>query len=318
MQAIWAKWYSILICMVVLTLCGVPFAFAQGVIELDGRASYDIVGWLEMYREPAASLTIDDVLQGRDADQFQPVTAAAIALGQTDDAIWFRSKMRNVTAEKLKINWAITYIFLEQIDIYQVREGEIIDHLRLGKVVPYSARRVDMDAYVLPLTLAPGEQTEVYWRIKSGVPMLIPFVLASDAALAKFDGTMAARVGIYVGIMSGMAFYNLFLFFAIRDRAYLYYVLFIAFGSLVQAALLGVLDKFTPEAIELNRMNGNLFSSIALTFGILFSIRMLEIEHLPRRYLRIMQVCVVFFALCTIGSLVGVRNIHIPLTFGVR
>lgn len=317
MQASWAKWYSVFVCMVMLALCGVPVAGAQEIIALDGRASYDIAGWLEIYREPAARLTIDEVLQGRDADQFKPVTAAAIALGQTDDAIWFRAKMRNITPEKLKINWAITYIFLEQIDIYQVREGVIIDHLRLGKVVPYSARRVDMDAYVLPLTLDSGEQTEVYWRIKSGVPMLIPFILANDAALSKFDGTMSARVGVYVGIMSGMAFYNLFLFFAIRDRAYLYYVLFIAFGSLVQAALLGVLDKFTPEAVALNRMNGNLSSSIALTFGILFSIRMLEIEHLPKYILRIMHVFVAFFALCTIGSLVGIRNIHMPLTFGV-
>lgn len=281
--------------MVVFALCGTTAAALPPVISLDGRSTYDLAGQLEMYREPAGKLTIDDINKGVDTEKFQPVGQAAVALGQITDAVWFRARLRNDAAEKLHVNWAINYIFLENIDIYQIENHQVVDHLLLGKVMPYSARRVKVDPYIFPVTLQAGEEAEIIWRIKSGVPMLIPFMLTDDIALAHYEGANSTRVGIYIGIMSGMAFYNLFLFLAIRDRAYLYYVFFIAFGSLVQAALLGVLDKFTPEAVAFNRMNGNLTSSLAICFGILFSMRMLEVQHLSPLLQRVLKGFIVFF-----------------------
>lgn len=317
MQWRWVKIQVVTLGMMLLLSCGIRVAAAQEVIALDGRSLYAVEGRLEMYRDATAAVSVEQILGGAHADQFQPVTTSAIALGQIKDAVWFRAKMRNISEEKLKVNWTINYIFLERINIYHVHQGQIVDQMLLGKVAPYSARRVDMDAYIFPLELMAGEETEIYWRIESSVPMLIPFSLVDDIALAHYEGSNSARVGIYVGIMAGMAFYNLFLFFAIRDRAYLYYVLFIAFGTLVQTALMGVLDKFTPEAVALNRMNGNLSSSLALVFGILFAIRMLEVQHLHRYVLRVMSGFIVFFAFCTVGSVLNLPNIHVPLTVGV-
>jgi len=50
--------------------------------------------------------------------------------------------------------------------------------------------------------------------------------------------------GIYAGIILVMFFYNLFIFFTVRDRTYLYYVAYILFVGLTQACVQGFAPRF--------------------------------------------------------------------------
>ncbi|CBL43741.1 Putative two-component sensor histdine kinase [gamma proteobacterium HdN1] len=283
-------------------------------ILVDGRPEYRLEHFLEMYREPAAVFTVEDVISGAARNQFKGVDSATVALGQTSDAVWFRAKLKNVSDQWQDVSWAIRYIFIERLDIYRIEDGNVVDHLQMGKDFPYSARRVDMAPYVYPLGLAPDEQAEIIWRVKSGVPMLLPFYLLDRDRLARMDRDYSVYLGVFFGLMSGLVLYNLFLFFGVRDRSYLYYVCFVVFCTLLQLALMGALDKYTPSAVLLNRINGNLSSSLTVMFAILFAMRILNANNFPSWVQRTANGLAVFFFLCAIGSVLNLKNIHIVLT----
>lgn len=299
-------------------------SYAADVLEVQqAQQEYDLLDHLEIMRDTSTRLTWEHLRSGKFDDNFEALETISPALGQTNDAIWFRAQLHNPTGRTLAHYWMINYIFLENIDFYKVRdfpeagvESEV-QQLSLGKNYPYSARVIDFESYLFPFSLEPNETSTFYFRIKSSVPIFAPFRLVNDIGLAQYQSRYRTFLGLYVGIMLGMVFYNLFLFLATRETAYFFYVLFISAGCGAQLSLMGALDQLTPESITFNRMNGNLFTSVCLLAAVLFAQKMLDVKELSRPVRQIVGTAIVITLLCVVGALANIPGIHLPITFGV-
>jgi signal transduction histidine kinase len=283
----------------------------------EGTHDYPVTGVVGMYRDAQGLLTVESLVRGEAGEAFQPLEHRAPALGQTTDTLWFRVSLHNPGSHPLRVHWAVGYIFLEQLDFYQVMEGEVVKHRRLGKLLPYGEREVDLEPYLFPVTLGAGERADLYLRVVSSVPVMVPQWLLSDLGIAERTHFYHIFVGIYAGVLLSMMVYNLFLFISIRDVAYLYYVLMVGGGGITQLGLLGLMDQFTPNWVGYNRVACNFFSCIAIIFGLLFTWRILEVDKFPRAIQAVFRVCIPLFVVLAVASALNIPGVHLPVTAGV-
>ena len=89
----------------------------------------------------------------------------------------------------------------------------------------------------------PDDTITIYLRVKNNMPLVIPlrFVTAQQVASESHPKDLLA--GLLLGIMLAMAGYNFCLLLVIRDRVYLYYVLYVLMG-IVSTDFQGYLNEF--------------------------------------------------------------------------
>jgi signal transduction histidine kinase len=77
--------------------------------------------------------------------------------------------------------------------------------------------------------------------------------------------------GIFTGVLVGLFFYNLFLYFSVRDKIYLIYVIHTALVWFAQSSILGYTQEiFWQDSVWLNLRSGVIFSSLVSVVGIWF------------------------------------------------
>ncbi len=190
-----------------------------------------------------------------------------------------------------------------------------------GWLLPLAQRAMANPQPVLPATLEPGV-TWFYLRL---------FVPAHPLRLAEPGGvsgqTLAAFLqetrrfdhlnGIYGGIMLAVVLYNLFLFFSLRDRLHLLYVLYAtAFGMIWLIRARMALVFLWPQAPIWDAQAHYYAIALAIVTGNAFTSAFLDLRQnapaLRRALLATSAAAVLLLALCAVQKFVWVEN---PLAF---
>lgn len=138
--------------------------------------------------------------------------------------------------------------------------------------------------------------------------MSIPIYVGTTASITSSHYQGDLFTGLYLGIMFVMFFYNLFIYFSVKDRSYLYYVMYILGIALAQATLQGFTFKYVvPEWPAVNKMLVVLFSTISGIGAINFARYFL---HLPERLPLVNKVLWVFAGLYVLALLVFLAGLH--------
>lgn len=140
--------------------------------------------------------------------------------------------------------------------------------------------------------------------------MQMPLTLwEPDAFLVQEQSNLLFQ-GIYYGIAAAMIFYHIFVYIAVRERAFLYYLGYITAMPLFLATLGGVSYQFLwPGADWWNNQLMMIFLMAVVVFGSLFTIRFLSIEtHNHPIMLRIL------YNLIAAASLIILLALYIPFS----
>src|SRR5690606_19898144 len=123
----------------------------------------------------------------------------------------------------------------------------------------------------------PAEKTlGVYLRVRSSGAMQLPLTIWHPADFSASDQKRQLASGLYFGAMFIMVLYNLFMYFGIGDRSFIFYVGFVACISLFVSSLTGYsFQYFWPEAINWNEKSIGFFLSLAVNFAVMFTHRFL-------------------------------------------
>ena len=161
--------------------------------------------------------------------------------GYTSSSYWCRFSVQNISNIAQNRWLEIQYPLLDSVWLYEVDSGKNIVQVRLlGDKMPYTKREIK-DADLLFILDIDAKETKTYYmRFRTEGTMTFPLVLWQPQAFSEQTANDRFGFGIYYGIIVVMIFYNLFIFFSLRDRAYLYYVLTIISIALFQLAFNGL------------------------------------------------------------------------------
>lgn len=294
--------------LAILVLAMATSAWAQGgtappIVLTNAQDEYALAPNLEILRDPTRQLTIQEVASPAYSERFTPNQQTIPNMGVTTDAVWVRFRVQNHASAANQWLLALHEERHGQIDLYLPKgDGTFLDK-QTGRNLPFTSRDVPNREFVFHLDPPVGEEETVYLRLQSVSPMIIPLSVLSAGALAQRDQSDLFFYGLFYGAMLIMAGYNLFLFFSLRDPAYLYLSLFILFYSLNQGARDGLAHQYIYPGLS-NRYINELSAILWIIFLILFSTRILETRARVPRIHRLLVALVVLFPLWYLVQLI--------------
>jgi two-component system, NtrC family, sensor kinase len=206
------------------------------------------------------------------------------------------------------------YLFIEHFNIskftlYKAVSGKLIPVYIDGNALKHSSSD-SLPAYVSGLSVKPGNNAIFYMHIESAHPVVLQAYIGSYQKIQELVEKQIFTVSTYFGILAAIFLYNLFLFFATRDRSYLLYILYIFFLGFAQFSLAGYTFKYLWLSYpSLNYYAVPVTSCLAGIFGIVFSLQFLRTKfYLPVIHKLLIGTAFVF-ALGIILSIIHKNNI---------
>lgn len=210
-------------------------SFALESIRVDDSFAKKTIGQdIEYIQDKDKMVTIEQILQEK---EWTRSITESLNFGFTTSVYWFRFVVDNATDKNMNHFFELTYPLLNQVDFYFPSDGGY-KVVKTGTSYPFSHRVVEDKNFLFQITEGPGVHT-YYFRIETKSSMnFIPILMSQKSYFRKIQVQLPV-IWIYYGLMIIMLIYNLFIFFASRDRGYLYYVIFIASYILFQMTLNG-------------------------------------------------------------------------------
>lgn len=210
---------------------------SAGPVTLDPSLDqYVFTKQVEYIEDPDRTLTIEDVSQAR--GRWTRQTENAFNFGFTKSAYWFKFSVKNPLDSAISWFLEINYPMLDSIKLYIPLEKGGFTLKETGDHLPFSHRDVADKNFIFLLSEEPGTHT-YYMHVDTTSSANFSMIMWSTKGDRNRLTAELPVIWIYYGLMMIMVFYNLFIFFSVRDISYVFYVLFISSWILMQLTLNG-------------------------------------------------------------------------------
>lgn len=274
--------------MMALALITSPLLAVQPLI-LDGEGAGRYSPGLHSYflEDPEGKLTFEDVRSPAMQNRWSPADRETFNFGFTSSTYWIRFEVQG-EAGRENLFLEVMYPLLDYVSLYSVPggqdgagvQGDAVPR-EGGDMIPFSRKEIPYRNTVFEVS---GSGTTTYFlRFRSASSMEIPLALWTKNEFSRRTNSELMAFGIYYGMLLIMVFYNLILAATLRDRVYLYYVLYIVSALLTQATMHGISAQYLwPESPRWVNVSLPFWLNMDLFWGTLFCVSFLNTkENLP-------------------------------------
>jgi two-component system, sensor histidine kinase LadS len=232
--------------------------------------------WIE---DPGGRWTLADV-RAQPAAAWQDQGEATLNRGYSRSTFWLRITLP-VWHDGTRY-LGITNPLLEHLSLHRQRpDGSLSDPLEMGMARPFTERPLPVTAFVLPLSSADSEAT-LWLQVRSRTSMQVPLNWWDEAGFTRHQQRLALFHGSYLGAIAAMLAYNLLLFLAIRERAYLWYLGWMVSISVFVLTLNGTTFQWCwPQAPQWNLTMLPVSLSLAIACSVGFFVHFLRKDDTP-------------------------------------
>ena len=202
--------------------------------------------------DATGNMGIDDARRQFAAGAFQPVDPTkSFNKGYTRSAWWIAFQVQAAAADQAHpaSPWLLELAY-PTLDLAELYRPGAASPTRAGDTLPFSERPTRHVNFVFPMGAATPIAETVFLRVQSQGTLLIPLVAWSPEAFAAASHLMYAGQAAYFGAVLAMMIYNALLWFSLRERVYLDYVLYVMFTGLGIGAANGMTAEFLwPDSV---------------------------------------------------------------------
>ncbi|MCC2638124.1 MAG: sensor histidine kinase/response regulator, partial [Moraxellaceae bacterium] len=211
---------------------------------------------------------------------FYSLEGRAVVFGFQPGACWFRFQLENRSGKPLPLLLQLSYPILDDVSLHL--PGPPATPVRTGDLRPFASRPLDTRIYTFPFTLAPDGQQEFLLRVSSSSAMNVPLLLSSPEHYTAEHEVREWLNGLGFGILAGLLLYHLFLWLAVREKVFRFYVLYVGAAILYLLSMNGISYRFWPDAPDWNSHSQPFFLLLMLASSALFARDFLGPGRLPR------------------------------------
>ena len=294
----WLKYFFVAL---LLFIASSGRAHAQDTIVFDNSSTMMNIGrHVSLLEDKSRSLTIDDAAASA---QFKLSDQAVPNYQITASACWVKMNICNRSSHNLlTINLesptldSVTFVSLDST-------GKVCNIWAGGEFMPYYLRTYKHQNYIFDVRIPPGKTRSYLLRVVASEQMQLPLSLGTPKTISEDIDAKDLIFGLYAGIILVMLLYNLFLYYTVKDRSYLYYVLYILFVGLTQACLQGYAPRFLyPDSRFLANAMMVWVPALSGIFSVLFINDFMNIKHYtPVLYKILMGILFVYCGIIVIS-----------------
>jgi two-component system, sensor histidine kinase LadS len=138
-------------------------------------------------------------------------------------SFWLRFSIKNYSSNS---KWLLEILNfdIEDVEFYDIKIDSLI---RTGYSKKFDTRFNQHKNYTFDLAISEGETKTYLVRLSSPTAFRPVLKISSYSNFISYSNKEYILLGVYYGLLIFIVTYNLFIFFSIKDRAYLYFILYI-------------------------------------------------------------------------------------------
>ena len=198
--------------------------------------------YYSMLEDPTGRLTIADVQAPAWSQRFQRLRGSGHPpnIQRPRSTYWLRITVANTPTETAAWYLELYDSHIGQAVFFRPRHGLgrpgtpiAYDSVVTGANQPFATRPHPYKNFLFDLPPHPGQTTTYYLRLHSDSRTSFRAMLHSGAGLIPELSAQYWLLGIFYGILLIMLFYNLILYFFLKEQTYISYVLYVLSGTLL-------------------------------------------------------------------------------------
>ncbi|MFO7646667.1 MULTISPECIES: diguanylate cyclase [Halomonas] len=185
---------------------------------------------LQLLEDADRALDIEALLYPQAPLPWRPSAEETLNFSFSDSAWWLQVELSNASEGSLRRLVELAMPLHDYLDAWVVDEaGEVVAEWQTGNRRAFDTRPVAHRTFVLPVQLPPGESRRLVLRLDThdGLFDATPFYLLSDASFLQKAQQELMAYSLYYGALLALLIYNLLVYSATRERAFLLYVAYL-------------------------------------------------------------------------------------------
>ncbi len=208
-----------------------------------------------------------------------------------------------------------------KVDFYQMRGSQVENEFISGDDYSYDEKVIPHNKNIFPIVMYPGQKKDYCIRLVSdGEVITLPVKISDRLSFFENDAAFQFGFGFYYGLMCLVVIIYFFFFILLKDKAFLFYILYVAAQALLQFTLDGYsFHRLFPAGGYMASHFVVIIAGITIIILLAYVNNFLNLKEHNKLMLKIFRVCQVLVVV-TIGlSLVpgALYEISYPVINGV-
>ncbi|MEO8068435.1 MAG: 7TM diverse intracellular signaling domain-containing protein [Flavobacteriales bacterium] len=261
---------------------------------------------LGILEDPSGGLSPEQA----DTSEYEPCLSEVPNLGISPSVFWLKLRFENRSAfDNLVLS--LPHPELDEVDVYLDRAGKPVHLMSAGQSRPVSAKFGAYDSELATLLPLKGEETAtVLLRVSSMKQLQVPVLLRGERAHVESRSKRNMVIGLYSGVMLVLILYNFFIWFALRQRTYLQYVVYLLLVALTQLTFSGIAPAYLwPDSTWLSAYSSLILTLATATAGSQFTRSFLNTSHTVKKLDHGIRLFYLVFAVTTALYLCGMPHL---------
>ena len=176
---------------------------------------------------------------------FRPLDSENVNIGFTKDQYWVKFRIKNTTSQNLTYYLETGRPITDGVELYSVSASGKIQSQQSGDKMAFTDRSFNHRKTIFEVQLPSEESLDVYIHYENdGEVLNLPLLLHNASSLLKITYIEQLVFGIFYGILFIAAIIYLFFFFALGERSFLYYSMYVVTVGLLQFSLDGYFFQY--------------------------------------------------------------------------
>jgi len=278
----------IYLAIVFLICSGKNNLFSQDLVPIRDHVPQHIFsyGEIEMYEDPEGILQISDVLKPEVDTLFTKNRFYTPKIFDFNSYYWFKIKIRSLPTSKE--NWILEFFdqTIDEITLYSPDQFKRYTAHRFGDQYPFHHRTFQHKNFTFNLDHSLKGENVYYVRLKSSQSVSVIIVLRNVEWFVQYAIEEYMIFGVFYGMIIVFSLYNILMFFAVRQRQYLYYVLYNLSIGLYEMCIDGIAFQYLwPNYPDWNQYSYGIALFSSSIFALLFASSFLYLKpKFPKLY----------------------------------
>ncbi len=217
---------------------------------------------------------------------------------------WVKIELKNISNQTKTYYLKAENQFTYHINYYLVKDNIVVKHIQDGVISKNRDRAFNVNHMIFPLTLKSQEKATAYFKIRNYNKIDLNFSLVDESYLIDYYQTYNIVEGIFFGGMLLMLLYNLFLYFLLKFKFYLYYVSYVFWLTIYFIGLFGFSQRYFEDySLIFHLSSGAFFISLTLFVQSILNLK----EKLPKIY-SLLNIFNFYFVIATIVNIYALEE----------
>jgi len=210
---------------------------AQEIVLSDKYNEVPVGYSCSVFEDLNQQFTEKDILSPKFTKNFQKTKLSIPNFGYGTSDIWLKINLKNTSTKHWLLE--IDNPRINHLAFFLVQNSQVVYQANTGDSQPFSSYQIADRNLFFDLKIIQHESYTIYLKANSSEDLKFPMTFWEEKRLYQHLADRNLIWGIYFGFILLISFYNFFLWLTIKDKSYIFYVLYVVSFGLMQADLYG-------------------------------------------------------------------------------